>query len=437
MSLTRSHRTTIAIALAVAIVVTAAGDLSGQARDPRPRDATAAILAAFGQFDVVAVSAGHNNEKLDTFLVSLVRNPALPGTVNDLVLECGNSRYQAVLDRYTAGDLVPIEQARPAWQDTTVPICAMSGFYAELYPLVREINRALPAGQRLRVLAGEPAFDWSAPDAVNARRGLDRNASLAEIVSKEVLAKHHKALLLAGVGHSYHGDAAGTTAVNLYQREYPDRTFVIETHAGFGAFIDLDRGHDLETRMRGWPVPSVTPIAGTWLADLDLPYFLWPFPKRMAGEKIANIADAYLYLGPGNSLTWEPTPDSILNDAAYMALLSTRFGITVDGLRQRNADRRFMNTADRADALKFAPGAPLVGTYVSGGETLEVDFRSGVLAAQLPGSTAWVQLAPGDRPTRWAAGQGRLDFTVVDGNGSAVSLDRRDGRPPATFTRRH
>ena len=71
--------------------------------------------------------------------------------------------------------------------------------------------------------------------------------------------------------------------------------------------------------MKDWPVPSIVPLKGSWLADLDLPYFLWPFTKRMAGKSITDLADAYLYLGLGASLTYERTPDAILDDPSYVA----------------------------------------------------------------------------------------------------------------------
>src|SRR5262249_36545956 len=157
-------------------------------------------LAAFDKYDVVAMNAGHNNKKLDDFILSLIRNRELPGKVNDLVVECGNSRYQDILDRYIVGDSVSFEDARHAWRDTSVGMCALSSFYSELFPLVRRINQALPRQRRLRMLLGEPPVDWSVGNRPGSVR-LDRNGRIASVMMTEIFEKKHKALVLCGIEH--------------------------------------------------------------------------------------------------------------------------------------------------------------------------------------------------------------------------------------------
>jgi hypothetical protein len=256
----------------------------------------------------------------------------------------------------------------------------------------------------------------------------------------EVLTKKHKALMLFGTGHLFHNERSRGTAVTEYERTYPGRTFVIETHDGFAAFIDLDRGRQLEARMRSWPRPSLVPIRGTWLADLDLPYFLWPFPKRMAGETISELVDAYLYLGPGDSLTYEKTPGSILDDEPYITELTRRFGLDVESLRRRNADPRLFTAADRKEALSFAPGAELVGRYATGASAaplVEIDFRGGKLSAKLPTSSSWVAITGG--PTRYRADvQSQdvfLEFETVNGGIVRLLFDPGSGRPQVKLAR--
>jgi hypothetical protein len=412
---------------------------SQQIADRGPEDATKAILAAFDTYDVVGMSAGHSNKKLDDFVLSLIRHPSLPTKVNDLVVECGNARYQAMLDRYIAGDSVPIEEARRAWRETSVSMCSVSGFYAEFYPLIRQINEALPQEKRLRVLVGEPAVDWSAQSATPLP--IDRDASLASVIEHEVLSKNRKALVLCGTGHLYHHERRGT-AVSRYEQNYPGRTFVVQTHDGFAAFIDLDRGRQLEARMSAWPVPALVLIKGSWLADLDLPYFLWPFPARYAGEAIADLADAYLYLGRGNDLTYEKTPDSILDDQEYMAALGRRFGTSVDGLRRRNSDPRLFTSADRQEALTFAPGAPFVGAYaVRQGEmaSAEVDYRAGKLSVKLAPSGTWADLMSNGDPSRFrvvtASQTLILEFETAASGVAVVTVDAGTGHPKTRLVR--
>src|SRR5512132_43546 len=129
--------------------------------DPVPVDARKAVLAAFADHEVVGLGIlSYANQDFDNFILSLLRDPAFPETVNDIVVECGNSLYQPVLDRYIAGQDVPLSEARNVWRNTTQPMCGLSAFYEELFPLVRQLNQALPAGKRLRVLAGDPPIDW-------------------------------------------------------------------------------------------------------------------------------------------------------------------------------------------------------------------------------------------------------------------------------------
>jgi hypothetical protein len=249
--------------------------------------------------------------------------------------------------------------------------------------------------------------------------------------------------VLCGVGHLWHTDPSkGGTAVTACERTYPGRTFVIDTHNGFAAFIDLERGHKHEARMQSWPRPSIVPLKGTCLADLDLPYFLWPFLKRTAGEAFVDKVDAYLYLGPGDSLTWEPVPASILDDGPYMTEMVRRFDLNVDGLRRRNNNELLYTPADRQEARRFAPGAKFVGTYsetMDGTPVVEVDFHAGRLSARLPSAAGWVALADTAMPARYRADGPApdvfLEFEAANGMVAGVVLDRGAGQGKLTLRR--
>jgi hypothetical protein len=411
-----------------------------QSPGPIPQDAATFILHAFAAYDVVGLNAGHNNKALDDFILSLIRRPELPATVNDIVVECGNRRYQPILDRYIAGEDVAVEEARLAWRETSVAMCGLSGFYAELFPLVRQINLSLAPARRFRVVAGDPPLDWSAGDPSAIRAGLDRDASLTSAMVAEVLSKNRKALVLYGVGHLWHSGRSRPTAVSEYERTYPGRTLVIDTHDGFAAFLGLERGRQLEARMASWPIPSVVTLKGSWLADLDLPYFLSPFPKRMAGDSIADLVDGYLYLGPGESLAWEKVPASILDDRAYMSELSQRFNLDVDAIRRRNSVQSLSTPSDRQEALTFAPGAPFVGAYSSAeGEPpmVTVDYQGGQLSVQLPPSRAWVPLTAGSGSSRYVASTpgGTLDLEFQTQGGSIALIMSTSAGPPLRLVR--
>jgi hypothetical protein len=312
--------------------------------NPKPEDATAAILAAFEKYEVVGMSAAHGNKDLDDFILGLIRNPAFPSKVNDVAVECGNSLYQSILDRYIAGEAVPLAEVQLVWRNTTQTMCGMSGFYEELFPLVRRINQKLPPERRLRVLAGDPAFDWS---KVRGRRDVPglRDDSIASVMEKEVLSKHRKALMLFGTFHLFH--RGNTTrpfpsAVELYEKDYPGISMVIADHQGFGNWTALAKYNDeFESRLASWPVPTlIQNIQGTWLADLldmtDSPGAIQV--RRIEGPDgkpqqrilpivlsgFSRMVDAYLYLGPRDLQLREPRPAEISLDRDYMTELQRR-----------------------------------------------------------------------------------------------------------------
>jgi hypothetical protein len=175
--------------------------------DPKPQDALKAILAAFDKYEVVGMDAAHGNQDLDDFIVKLIRNPELPGKINDIVVECGNSLYQPILDRYIGGDNVPIDEARKVWRNTTQPMCGVSAFYEEFFPLVRKINQRLPPEKRFRVVAGDPPIDWSkVKTRDDVMRFMNRDPTI-EVQRRIRIADGRLAYSIHGSRHG--GDVAG------------------------------------------------------------------------------------------------------------------------------------------------------------------------------------------------------------------------------------
>jgi hypothetical protein len=174
---------------------------SGNARDPQPEVAIPAIIAAFDTFRVVAISDVHGTRDVDDFVLALVRDPGFPNAVNDIVVEFANSELQPTLDRYIAGDDVPVADARRLWRDKSAPdYWDLSAFRAQLLQLVRRINQKLPPAKRLRVLSGEPAIDRQV-----SQPNQWRDIHIASIIENEVLAKNRRALMFYGGGHLLHG----------------------------------------------------------------------------------------------------------------------------------------------------------------------------------------------------------------------------------------
>jgi hypothetical protein len=338
--------------------------------EPNPGDAIKSILAAFDKYEVVAMGAAHGNQDLDDFILKLVRDPGLPGRINDIAVECGNSLYQPILDGYLAGDDVRLEDVRPVWRNTTQPMCSVSAFYEELFPLVRRINQKLPAPKKFRMLACDPPVDWSkAKGQSDLRPVMMRDPNIASVMEKEVLAKHRKALMLCGVAHLYHQPSAPMlpkSAVEMYEEKYPGVTLVIADHAGFGSYSPLEKYNDeFESRMTAWPIPSlVQDMAGTWLEDLlnkthtfggvAILFTTGKDGKRVetrvnpddVSTSFSKMVDAYLFLGPRDLLLHEPRPAEVFLDKDYMAEMKRRAAIMGPGPVTHQADPEKVSERD-------------------------------------------------------------------------------------------
>lgn len=71
-----------------------------------PLEPVAAILAAFRSHTIVALGEPHMIEQGHALRLALIRDQRFPGTVNDIVWECGSARYQGVMDRFMQGEQV-------------------------------------------------------------------------------------------------------------------------------------------------------------------------------------------------------------------------------------------------------------------------------------------------------------------------------------------
>src|SRR5687767_6108874 len=160
----------------------------GNGRPPAvPLEAKTAILEAFRQYRVVAIGDAHGNRLGSAFHLALIRDPRFPSTVNDILIESGNARYQADLDRYVRGEDVPRERLQQIWLDTTQQHVASLDL-PEIVTAVRTINAALGPERRLRILLGEPPIEWErmkTPDdfrAWNESPASDRDPFAANLI---------------------------------------------------------------------------------------------------------------------------------------------------------------------------------------------------------------------------------------------------------------
>jgi hypothetical protein len=281
---------------------------------PTVRDAVPALLDMFEQYPIVALSEGpHNNQKGHVFRLALVRHPRFASLVNDVVVEFGNARYQAVMDRYTAGADVPYRELRQVWENTTIPGPIWDApIYYEFFAAIREVNRA--TGSRIRVLLGDPPVDWTSirsADQIDANY-TQRDRHPATVIQQEVLNRSRRALVIYGEGHLLTSGRLGAdTLVDILQRESTARIFIISN-----SYPDLTR---FESDAR-WPVPGLVMVKGTPVGDVP----------SAAGPPLALDFDAVLHLGGPSALSMSNPPKTLCEDPAYVKMRLERFALSRD-----------------------------------------------------------------------------------------------------------
>lgn len=166
--------------------------------NPSPKNATAAVLEAFQTHDIVMFGEIHNNKQEYEWLDALVANSEFADRVDDIVVELGNSQYQKSVDRYIAGEAVPIADVQWAWRSTLglgPPPPNLRG----LYKVVHETNMRRRGKHQMRVLCGDPYINWA---RVKTGPFLGHSDQwYAQVVKDEVVAKHNRAFLITGSNH--------------------------------------------------------------------------------------------------------------------------------------------------------------------------------------------------------------------------------------------
>ncbi len=307
------------------------GSTSYAQGEPKLEKANAAVVAAFETHDIVMFGEFHGNKQEYAWLRSLVATPEFADRVDDIVVEFGNSLYQKSVDRYVSGEDVPLEQVQKAWLNTVGVVGPPSPVTASLYEAIREENLKRRGKHQMRILCGDPYIDW---EKVKEKGDIgpylaNRDQWFTQVVKDEVLAKHHRALLIMGWGH--------------FARVLPfPRRFSIEQElqaAGAKTYLiivgtNTPGGYDdLDHRFDSWPVPVIVSLAGNWVGELPAMSILsgggaegyqWMIssaPNSAASPpppvKLREVADALLYLGPRDSLTSVNMTRSELDGTPY------------------------------------------------------------------------------------------------------------------------
>ena len=282
--------------------------------DVKPQNAVDFILTNFLTYPIIGLGRveGAGNQSETEFLDRLISNPRFDATVNDIVIECGNSRYQETLDRYVDGEDVSLDRLQKVWRDTTQMFDREANPTTfELIFAVRKANMRLQ-GQRLRVLAAEPPIDWSdiRTHEEFVHYSSERDSNAAAVIERQVLDRHRRALVVIGGFHlvKHVGVVGGATITTLIEKAFPGSVYVI------WPLTQLDTLPPSATdRLKGLPLPSIFPIAGSWFGALNghaitgdmlrrIGNKWFPVTNAFPGWKLENLFDACLFFGLPSSL---------------------------------------------------------------------------------------------------------------------------------------
>jgi outer membrane protein OmpA-like peptidoglycan-associated protein len=328
---------TRAVILALAI---AACTHPKQDADLAWRPAIDLILSAFADHPLVALSEGAGHGQLETqdFFAALIRDRRFAPTVRNLVIEFGNARYQAVLDRYVAGEPVSRDELRHVWEDTS----QISGvwslpMYEQMLAEVRSVNDSLASSQRIRVIAGDPPIDWGAVTSPADEDMNDwRDAHFAHVLERDVWRKGERALILIGGAHISRQVMLPNSLIHLLDLRFPRQTWV-------AGVLDLQRVEpEIRDRLRPTIAPAGTSVRNTWLGKLAV--------RRIGFDlsvgDVENNVDALLLL---TSSPPQSQPPAVL-DPTYERELMRRRALADTTLPFRGARIRFKERLAAFDA---------------------------------------------------------------------------------------
>jgi hypothetical protein len=329
--------------------------VSAQPATPRPAvpvEPIPAILDAFRSHEIVALGDAHGTAQAQAFLKALVRDPRFAATVNDIVVEFGNARYQSLVDRFVSGGDVPPDSLRLVWRNTT--IANEIPVDEEFFSVVRAVNASRPPTRRLRVLLGDPPIDWAeVHDRADHYGWLAmRDSYPAALIQLQVLARRRRALLVYGQLHFQRlnimsnldmQDWRMQTIVSLLERATPTRVYTIWNADDALAAVQPD--------VASWRAPSLATLRGTTIGAADATVFV-PSPARFTfrGDTPVEVPrnqwralraedelDAVLYLGPRSAMKQVPLSTSICSNPRYIEGRLRRIALT--GIPQDEADR--------------------------------------------------------------------------------------------------
>jgi len=246
---------------------------------------TRALVTAMREHGLVAFGERHRLKEVHQFYLHLLGDAEFRNTVDDIVLEFANARYQAILDDYIAGGEVSETALAVVWRDHTCCLLQTGDdpLLLDLLRQIRTINTTQGFAHRIRVLAGDPPIDWQTlrdGKAFWAWIGR-RDRSYLRVVWDEVIDKGRRGFLIMGKAHFQHDHPKPpnyVSIVDVLDRKLPKPLYLVHLYTGRDPL----------------PVPVGTLIPQARWSGLEMD----ALQKKLGGH-----VDALLYLGESGQLT--------------------------------------------------------------------------------------------------------------------------------------
>ena len=210
-------------------------------------------------------------------LLAIARDPRIQGTVTDIVVEFGSSRYQDLIDRFVRGDAIADAALRRAWQDTVTAGVTNDGPYVEeFYRAIRALNATLPKEKRYRVIGGDPPIDW---DNVTTKEDLRkwtvrRDSFTADVIHREVAERGRRALVVVRTrALSTEGGRRELRHVALAGADDDEPARGRGHQTIRDPFRCGKEAVELQPDIASWPPMSLTLVRGTVLGAADFTVF--------------------------------------------------------------------------------------------------------------------------------------------------------------------
>jgi hypothetical protein len=252
-----------------------------------------ALAAKFDGHQFVLIGSTHGDAKIDEFLMCLVSRPGFKQRVSDIVVEWASSAHQRLLDRYMLMlEPVPMDELARIWLDTDAPtMWTTLPSVRQFVEALRDVNKTLPAGKRIRLVGGNDPTDWTKVHRVEDVAPYPFKTNFMPHLILEHLARSpgNRTLVVYGDGHIRHNSANFMADVEYVLGRA--RFFVV------GTIHELRQDERAYLALLGDPANPFFAEAKHFPAGAP-----WPGSLRTRLEerptRPADYIDALLYLGP-------------------------------------------------------------------------------------------------------------------------------------------